>query len=682
MTKELEIYSLYDMTGAYGHFDEALERNIAGDMVKAHPALEKENGAIKGTISTPEALALMSTDLASNYSGIQISSGDIVSSAGLKTLADAAEWTMAKTVLAGAGSYFGPQGFAMGLIAANAGQDIYNYASASANADNPDVFWSDYLSNLEETKNSDSFFSNLAEGIVSESTMNKAGVEAYKKMYGQTPIKGAAGTIGSLVGNISTMAAYGLVGGGGSPNAFIGTLAFDQGMSKASAEMGLTGHSDAALKAGFATGMASAITGAIFMKGFPKAMKWMGSKGIDGAIGTTLQQKGGGFMSTALGKGMLKNATKVIPEQAFNKGYAALATYGSGGMEMAGWMASEDALEKFMLGEEFTMDWQTAGINFLLGMGLTGAARYASRRMQRAKRIAAIKEGEEIGRRAKFVDDIVDGVEVPVGDLEAADKVVGESLERMAAEGVDDATQEAVVEAIYVKGKVKPKGAKLAPNEIIPIDDIDAQGAADIVNGYGREVAAQEEATRETVIEALKNRMMLDNKYSPNNMARVMTQVDDIFPNLRRSSPTPIAPDLARRNVEDILSKTPLKGGMTTDAKDYAEAMVMVSQNPSKAKNDVRMLIKEANELVDGPVTEEVLTILKEAKDIVGKNVKNLNYSGRQEFVRLYTKDLVDNQFTPSEMKAFMKKVGTVLSVAGKQNKKLGANEVRRIFGE
>jgi hypothetical protein len=119
MTKELEIYSLYDMTGAYGHFDEALERNIAGDMVKAHPALEKENGAIKGTISTPEALALMSTDLASNYSGIQISSGDIVSSAGLKTLADAAEWTMAKTVLAGAGSYFGPQGFAMGLIAAN-----------------------------------------------------------------------------------------------------------------------------------------------------------------------------------------------------------------------------------------------------------------------------------------------------------------------------------------------------------------------------------------------------------------------------------------------------------------------------------------------------------------------------------------------------------------------------------
>ena len=597
MAKNVEIYNLTDINNVYGFFDEALTRN---DITKQLPELQRTRTGLKGTLSLKDSFDIANSDIMLDYNNIQVSTSDIVKSAGIAANSNAGTWTALKGLAAGVGILGGAPVAVpvIGMLATSMFADGWELSRAFKSAESTDQFWKRFISNLEESKNEDGFFSEFFEKFHTAQSFNKSAQPVYEDIYGED-ISNVGGTLGELVGSMSQMIGFSLVGG---TNGFIGGYAFQRAMDTATEQYGVTDNGKASIKAGVAAGLSSAITGATFMKLLPYVSKVMTARNIDHVVGTEAFAGQKGLVSTALGKGTLPGTTNIVPETTRTMFNAPLASYASGGIEMAGWIATEEGLESFISGKEYRFDPINLSVGFAMGMGMTyGTRKYMSLKAK-AERERLLNEKKEPIATATTEAQ-------PVTTETTASKVID----------VND-------EEIFTIGK-----------EHMDIDDVTKFASA-----HGREVLANtiNDVERANIIHGKLREIGKDNDI---NFAKVTSEMGELFP-LSGMKKNPLGETLTP-TVDRIAKGTE----MTADAKKYMEETILRApeKHAWKAQAQARIVIAEAKSVAgklkeqgigDGTITEPIMRTIEFTKKLLGKDTDKMSYAAKELFVEKFTK--------------------------------------------
>ena len=597
MAKNVEIYNLTDINNVYGFFDEALTRN---DITKQLPELQRTRTGLKGTLSLKDTFDIANSDIMLDYNNIQVSTSDIVKSAGIAANSNAGTWTALKGLAAGVGILGGASVAVpvVGMLATSMFADGWELSRAFKSAESTDQFWKRFISNLEESKNEDGFFSEFFEKFHTAQSLNKSARPVYEDIYGED-ISNVGGTLGELVGSMSQMIGFSLVGG---TNGFIGGYAFQRAMDTATEQYGVTDNGKASIKAGVAAGLSSAITGATFMKLLPYVSKIMTARNIDAVVGTDAFAGQKGLVSTALGKGTLPGTTNIVPETTRTMFNAPLASYASGGIEMAGWIATEEGLESFISGKEYKFDPVNLSVGFAMGMGMTyGTRKYMS--------LKAKAERERLLNEKKEPVTTVTTETQPVATETATSKVV------------DVADEE-----FFTIGK----------------DHMDIDDVTKFASTHGREVLANatDDIQRAEFIHGKLRELGKDNQI---NFAKVTSEMGELFPlsgmknNALGETLTPTVDRIAKGTE------------MTADAKKYMEETILRApeKHAWKAQAQARIVIAEAKSVAnklkeqgigDGTVTEPIMKTIEFSKKLLGKDTDKMSYAAKELFVEKFTK--------------------------------------------
>jgi len=596
MAKNVEIYNLTDINNVYGFFDEALTRN---DITKQLPELQRTRTGLKGTLSLKDTFDIANSDIMLDYNNIQVSTSDIVKSAGIAANSNAGTWTALKGLAAGVGILGGASVAVpvVGMLATSMFADGWELSRAFKSADSTDQFWKRYISNLEESKNEDGFFSEFFEKFHTAQSLNKSAQPAYEDIYGKD-MGNVGGTLGELVGSMSQMIGFSLVGG---TNGFIGGYAFQRAMDTATEQYGMTDNGKASIKAGVAAGLSSAITGATFMKLLPLISKSMTAKNIDSVVGTGAFAGEKGLVSTALGKGTLPGTSNIVPETTRTMFNSPLASYASGGVEMAGWIATEEGLESFIAGKEYKFDPINLSVGFAMGMGMTyGTRKYMSMKA-RAERERLLNEKKE-----------------PVVETPVTTEATTETTTAKIADVTDD--------EFFTIGK----------------DHMDIDDVTKFADKHGREVLANatDDIQRAEFIHGKLRELGKDNQI---NFAKVTSEMGELFPlsgmknNALGETLTPTVDRIAKGTE------------MTADAKKYMEETILRApeKHAWKAQAQARIVIAEAKSVAnklkeqgigDGTVTEPIMKTIEFSKKLLGKDTDKMSYAAKELFVEKFTK--------------------------------------------
>lgn len=655
MPKNIEIGHIFDINNDFGYLDEALRRN---DLRSKGVPVEYDGKSLKGNLSLGTAVQVMESDLMLDYNSVNVTLADVTKAAGVSAMSNAGSWTLGKIIATGAATFAGsPIAGALTMMGYSAVSDGYEYISALKKAGNPNKFWSRYIDNLRELKEETGIFDDITEQFYNSQAFNKAGDAGYQDMFGDMKGTGAAGLAANVVGSMSNLAAYAMVGGN---TGLLGGMTVYSALNSASEEYGLTENGMASIKAGLASGTATGLTGLVFMKYLPAVFKKLGAKYVDGMTGSHMQPMAKNFQSltsTSLGKASLKNASKVIPPASTRMGYNPLATYASGGVEMGGWTATEEALEKFMLGENVEVDFHSAGWMFLGGMALRGITNNMGRLTGRAEREARLRTARK--------DELLKS-KAPKWAVAIRDDVVDQKIKAQAA--VNEAVE---------------KGANLDVGDI----KLYSYGKISGETGTRGLTPAQyaDRNVRQFIAEGITDPVKLkgaiwDDLGNADHFYAVMKQIDEIFPSMRikNNITESLTPHIdVFRNSENL----------SLNSKMILEDVLLSSSKGSKVKAGmyIRDLLKESAKEHKALVAagkdvsmDEVVNVLHTANNMLAKNADKFSYAAKEQFIQKYTSAVRDLGYTEKELAKMNKSISKLI----KEKKRIGVGEVEQLFAD
>lgn len=657
MPKNIEIGHIFDINNDFGYLDDALRRN---DLRSKGVPVEYDGKSLKGNLSLGTAVQVMESDLMLDYNSVNVTLADVTKAAGVSAMSNAGAWTLGKVIATGAATFAGsPIAGALTMMGYSAVSDGYEYISALKKAGNPNKFWSSYIDNLRELKEETGIFDDITEQFYNSQAFNKAGDAGYQDMFGDMKGTGAAGLAANVVGSMSNLAAYAMVGGN---TGLLGGMTVYSALNSASEEYGLTENGMASIKAGLASGTATGLTGLVFMKYLPAVFKKLGAKYVDGMTGSHMQPMAKNFQSltsTSLGKASLKNASKVIPPSATRMGYNPLATYASGGVEMGGWTATEEALEKFMLGENVEVDFHSAGWMFLGGMALKGITNNMGRLTGRAEREARLRTArkEELLKNKSVVPAVVAVSDDVVEQQIVAQDVVNEAVEKGANLDVGDIK-------LYSYGKIS---GETGTRGLTPAEYADRNVRQFIAEGI-------------TEPKKLKEAIWNDLGGNKDQFYAVMKQTEELFPSIKTGSIkdfsiTPIVDSF--RHTENLGrdSRMVLEDIMVSASKDRKiKARLYVKDLLKEADKEYKTLVQSGKDVS----MDEVVNVLHTANNMLAKNADKFSYAAKEQFIQKYTSAVSELGYTEKELAKMNKSISKLI----KEKKRIGVGEIEQLFAD
>lgn len=656
MPKNIEIGHIFDINNDFGYLDEAMRRN---DLRSKGVPVEYDGKKLKGNLSLGTAVQVMESDLMLDYNSVNVTLADVTKAAGVSAMSNAGSWTLGKLIATGAATFAGsPIAGALTMMGYSAVSDGYEYISALKKAGNPNKFWSSYIDNLRELKEETGIFDDITEQFYNSQAFNKAGDAGYQDMFGDMKGTGAAGLAANVVGSMSNLAAYAMVGGN---TGLLGGMTVYSALNSASEEYGLTENGMASIKAGLASGTATGLTGLVFMKYLPAVFKKLGAKYVDGMTGSHMQPMAKGFQSitsTSLGKASLKNASKVIPPSATRMGYNPLATYASGGVEMGGWIATEEALEKFMLGENVEVDFHSAGWMFLGGMALKGITNNMGRLTGRAEREARLRTArkEELLKNKSVVPAVVAVSDDVVEQQIVAQDVVNEAVEKGANLDVGDIK-------LYSYGKVGGTVQK----GLTPAEYADRNVRQFIAEGI-------------TEPKKLKEAIWNDLGGETDQFYAVMKQTEELFPSIKTGSIkdfsiTPIVDSF--RHTENLGrdSRMALEDIMVSASKDRKiKARLYVKDLLKESAKEHKALVEAGKDVS----MDYVVNVLHTANNMLANSADKFSYAAKEQFIQKYTSAVSELGYTEKELAKMNKSISKLI----KEKKRIGVGEIEQLFAD
>lgn len=674
MPKNIEIGHIFDINNDFGYLDEALRRN---DLRSKGVPVEYDGKKLKGNLSLGTAVQVMESDLMLDYNSVNVTLADVTKAAGVSAMSNAGAWTLGKLIATGAATFAGsPIAGALTMMGYSAVSDGYEYISALKKAGNPNKFWSTYIDNLRELKEETGIFDDITEQFYNSQAFNKAGDAGYQDMFGDMKGTGAAGLAANVVGSMSNLAAYAMVGGN---SGLLGGMTVYSALNRASEEYGITENGRASIYAGMASGTATGLTGLVFLKYLPRVFKKLGAKYVDGMTGSHMQPMAKNFQSltsSSLGKAeaelasqarrtALRGASKVIPPASTRMGYNPLATYASGGVEMGGWIATEEALEKFMLGENVEVDLHSVGWMFLGGMALKGITSNMGRLTGRAEREARLRTA----RKEELLKNRKDGVlksDAPKWAVAIRDDIVDQKIKAQATvnEAVERGANLEVGDIkLYSYGKISgERGMRgLTPAEYADrnVRQFIAEGITDPVKLKGA---------------------IWDDLGNADHFYAVMKQIDEIFPSMK-----------IKNNI--VASLTPHidvftnSENLSLNSKMILEDVLLSSSKGNKVKSGIyiRDLLKESAKEHKALVAagkdvsmDDVVNVLHTANNMLAKNADKFSYAAKEQFIERYTSAVRDLGYTEKELATMNKSISKLI----KEKKRIGVGEVEQLFAD
>lgn len=657
MPKNIEIGHIFDINNDFGYLDEALRRN---DLRSKGVPVEYDGKSLKGNLSLGTAVQVMESDLMLDYNSVNVTLADVTKAAGVSAMSNAGAWTLGKVIATGAATFAGsPIAGALTMMGYSAVSDGLEYISALKKAGNPNKFWSSYIDNLRELKEETGVFDDITEQFYNSQAFNKAGDAGYQDMFGDMKGTGAAGLAANVVGSMSNLAAYAMVGGN---SGLLGGMTVYSALNRASEEYGITENGRASIYAGMASGTATGLTGLVFMKYLPAVFKKLGAKYVDGLTGSQMQPMAKNFQSltsTSLGKASLKNASKVIPPSATRMGYNPLATYASGGVEMGGWTATEEALEKFMLGEDVEVDLHSAGWMFLGGMALKGITNNMGRLTGRAEREARLRTArkEEILKNKSVAPSVASISDDIVEQQIVAQDVVNEAVEKGANLEVGDIK-------LYSYGKISgEKGTR-------------GLTAAEYADRNVRQFIAE----GITEPKKLKEAIWDDLGGNKDQFYAVMKQTEELFPSIKTGSIkdfsiTPIVDSF--RNTENLGrdSRMMLEDIMVSASKNRKiKSRLYVKDLLKKSAKEHKALVAAGKDVS----IDEVVNVLHTADNMLAKNADKFSYAAKEQFIQKYALAVSELGYTEKELAKMNKAISKFI----KEKKRIGVGEIEQLFAD
>lgn len=656
MPKNIEIGHIFDINNDFGYLDEALRRN---DLRSKGVPVEYDGKSLKGNLSLGTAVQVMESDLMLDYNSVNVTLADVTKAAGVSAMSNAGSWTLGKVIATGAATFAGsPIAGALTMMGYSAVSDGYEYISALKKAGNPNKFWSTYINNLRELKEETGIFDDITEQFYNSQAFNKAGDAGYQDMFGDMKGTGAAGLAANVVGSMSNLAAYAMVGGN---SGLLGGMTVYSALNRASEEYGITENGRASIYAGMASGTATGLTGLVFMKYLPAVFKKLGAKYVDGMTGSHMQPMAKNFQSitsTSLGKASLKNASKVIPPSATRMGYNPLATYASGGVEMGGWTATEEALEKFMLGENVEVDLHSAGWMFLGGMALKGITNNMGRLTGRAEREARLRTArkEELLKNKSVAPAVVAVSDDVVEQQIVAQDVVNEAVERGANLEVGDIK-------LYSYGKLSGTVQK----GLTPAEYADRNVRQFIAEGI-------------TEPKKLKEAIWNDLGGEKDQFYAVMKQTEELFPSIKTGSIkdfsiTPIVDSF--RHTENLGrdSRMALEDIMVSASKDRKiKARLYVKDLLKESAKEHKALAESGKDVS----MDYVVNVLHTANNMLANSADKFSYAAKEQFIQKYTSAVSELGYTEKELAKMNKSISKLI----KEKKRIGVGEVEQLFAD
>lgn len=667
MPKNIEIGHIFDINNDFGYFDEALRRN---DLRSKGVPVEYDGKSLKGNLSLGTAVQVMESDLMLDYNSVNVTLADVTKAAGVSAMSNAGAWTLGKIIATGAATFAGsPIAGALTMMGYSAVSDGYEYISALKKAGNPNKFWSTYIDNLRELKEETGIFDDITEQFYNSQAFNKAGEAGYQDMFGDMKGTGAAGLAANVVGSMSNLAAYAMVGGN---SGLLGGMTVYSALNRASEEYGITENGRASIYAGMASGTATGLTGLVFMKYLPAVFKKLGAKYVDGLTGSQMQPMAKNFQSltsASLGKAeaelasqarrtALRGASKVIPPASTRMGYNPLATYASGGVEMGGWTATEEALEKFMLGENVEVDFHSVGWMFLGGMALKGITNNMGRLTGRAEREARLRTArkEELLKNKSVAPAVVAVSDDVVEQQIVAQDVVNEAVERGANLEVGDIK-------LYSYGNVGGTVQK----GLTPAEYADRNVRQFIAEGI-------------TEPKKLKEAIWNDLGGEKDQFYAVMKQTEELFPsikigNIKDFSITPIIDSF--RNTENLGrdSRMMLEDIMVSASKDRKiKARLYVKDLLKESAKEHKALVAAGKDVS----MDDVVNVLHTANNMLANSADKFSYAAKEQFIQKYTSAVSELGYTEKELAKMNKSISKLI----KEKKRIGVGEVEQLFAD